>query len=286
MRPNEAPISWPDKAGKHNAALLSEYASLRGLPTGSAIPLGCGKHGCAYQIGERYVLKITSDETEARFAQVMCNQPRPINGIIRYYHVVQLRGNQVDKAGQPTMRTYAIWRDLARDVGKLLEIVRGDSEEAPLGHHTLWWLAEYVSNYKRASSAARTMVKETGHEGKDLRARLDNAWPRASRFYSQMSLSACDSVPLGALRQLPALERIGVLLAHCERVAEELGRLAPSTKALGDALTDGMRAGLLLCDVHLKNVGRHLELDRWLVTDPGHILSLGPDLSAIWIPKL
>jgi len=284
MAHSPSQLEFPTQALRHNWQALHRFATDRNLSLHVTQVLGCGRHGCAYQLDATDVLKVTSDGTEARFAQLMCRQPKPVPGIVRYDRVVRLEGKELGKFND--LPIYAIWRELARDVGRLVDVVKGESGERDRGEHMLWWLAEYVSSYKRASSDARRMVHQTQWSVDRLKNRIGAAWPRAHRVYSGISLSAPDLVPPAALRGLSPEEKIGVLLAHCDRIAHEMSRLHPSTKDLGEALIETTKAGLILCDVHLKNVGRHLTKDRWMVTDPGHVLSVGPDLDAQWIESL
>ena len=227
------------------------------------------------------VLKITSDESEAVFAQIMVNQPRPVKGVVRYHRVLRVVGSNAGLA------VYAIWRELARDVGYLSLVVKNETKLRPSKREVLWWLAWYVANYKRASSAARELVRKMHLPVGQLEKEIAQAWSYATARYAAVAPADGELHPeVTHIRDLSDVEKMVVLLAHCDRLADDISKLHPSSQELGKALIETTRVGLLLCDVHLKNVGRHLTQDRWIITDPGHMLSLGPSLDASSIDQI
>src|SRR6185295_8057189 len=114
---------------------------------------GCGAYGCALPtLDPNIVIKVTTDETEAEFAQKLSK--KLIVPVVVKYEAAMPLGDQ--HQGRPIT---LLWREEAKDIGKL----RGKPEDAVADQHAA------------AQDAYELIVKR--QTGAELRAALAN-WER------------------------------------------------------------------------------------------------------------
>ena len=93
--------------------------------TGKLEEFGCGAYGCVLPtLDPKVVLKVTSDESEARFAAELADRlPTPI--CVAYFMSVYLSGRTRKRS-----KVYLLWREEAQQVGKIDEVVGQHAEAA------------------------------------------------------------------------------------------------------------------------------------------------------------
>lgn len=130
----QVPPAWLPKIAK-TRAVGSTF-------TGELSEFGCGAFGCVLPtLDQNVVLKVTSDESEAEFAMQWADKlPTPVT--TAYYMAVKLEGStrgprsgvRHDGLGE---QIYLLWREEAKDVGKIDTIVGQHAEAAIHRQHSL-----------------------------------------------------------------------------------------------------------------------------------------------------
>ncbi len=133
---------------------------------------------------------------------------------------------------------------------------------------TYWsWMNQQLSYYDR-------MISEYGtHWGEEYS-------PPEYGYYSG------DKITHALLRRHKGqTDRFGWLVAICNQISMEMINSNSAATLVGGALFDYLEAGMLLADVHTSNVGL---VDRftysYVITDPGHAVTLKESLASIEIP--
>ena len=131
---DQVPPAWLPKISKTRAVGTTF--------TGELSEFGCGAFGCVLPtLDSSVVLKVTSDESEAEFAMQWADE-LPTQVTTAYYMAVKLEGStrgprsgvRSDGRGEPI---YLLWREEAKDVGKIDSIVGPHAEAAIHRQHTL-----------------------------------------------------------------------------------------------------------------------------------------------------
>jgi hypothetical protein len=230
---------------------------------------GCGVYGCVMPTDDPHVvLKITTDESEAEFAQKLLPRIRPEPaGFVRYLKIIKLGKHKINGQQRPV---YAVWREEADDVGELADVSSIPRRDRK---HT----GDLIFQQKGAATEAFFMMhKHKGIFEKALKMR-DKAILRV-----ETPDIMDDDEPWTDMAALSdKAEALALLLAYheakCQRLAAD--KVAPE---IGRALLTCLMNGYLVSDVHEGNIGRVKRNGEsiWVITDPGNVAVL-PDP---WIP--
>lgn len=136
---------YPELEEQVPPAWLPKIAKTRAIGTtftGELSEFGCGAFGCVLPtLDQNVVLKVTADESEAEFAMQWADKlPTPVT--TAYYMAVKLEGStrgprsgvRHDGLGE---QIYLLWREEAKDVGKIDTIVGQHAEAAIHRQHSL-----------------------------------------------------------------------------------------------------------------------------------------------------
>lgn len=227
------------------------------------------------------VLKVTSDETEARFASIAMSLGSWPKGIVRYYAAIKLKGRH------ETRPIYALWREEAFDVGRIEgRWLRRPDDYTRAGYHLLkrrldilqilgWYVVKEVDPYAGLSRRGRA------------KSSVDRAAIRAiaTKYRDKITISLRDSDSVeDAINDIDDVTaRAGYALALFEECALRIS-LEDFAPEIGEAILSYVRRGLLLSDVHMGNVGRaHRRSGRSaaVITDPGVTVRLAANLDAV-----
>jgi len=227
------------------------------------------------------VLKVTSDETEARFAAIAMSLNNWPKGMVRYYAALRLRGRH------ETRPIYALWREEAFDVG-----------------HVQGWFLRRPDDYTRAGYRlfhqrldilqllGWMVVKEVDpYAGMERRGRakpsVDRARVRtiAAKYRDTLTVSLRDSDEVeDRVNNIDDLtERTAYALALFEECALRIS-LEDFAPEIGEAIHSYVQRGVLLSDVHMGNIGRvrrRSGRSTAVITDPGVTVRLLASLDTI-----
>lgn len=231
---------------------------------------GCGHYGCVFETQQQHVvMKITRDADEAGFVVASMEAGNPYPGIVRYDGILEL-------PGKAQRKTYVLWRDEAYDVGSTFA-TWGDTAQPFV------WL----SCLKIAANAARQFMRKVAPG--DLRSLRDGLVARALHRHRYLSIQQIESEPAieSMLKSTRGIARAEIGLAAARLLAQSLASRKVSSR-VGEAMVGWFDRGLLLCDVHYKNIGvlGDGSASDAVITDPGHALILNNNFDHISVPKL
>jgi hypothetical protein len=263
MTPNPA---WADKVLKENMPALITMMGAEMTPRHSYQAkdtwreLGpCGAYGCVYSTRTAgTVFKITTDKSEAAFVSICLNNKVDWpDGIVRYLGVIELEG-EVSAYGILGSQPYGLWREEAYhfdDVG-----------QAP----------RELYGFRDAAGSIKKIVREL-----DLRETL-------SPVLAELKYLA--SAPDAKVSHAAA--EITYWLTVCRGNAETMANSSHPTvarfKRVGEALLYYMDMGMLLADVHAKNVAfvKRGGEEYLAITDPGHMVPLKREFMKTEVTKV
>lgn len=284
--------AWSDQLIERHLDILRELLPEDWLPrmsrSGEMQEYGCGSWGCVYPANDdRVVFKLTTDETEARFVATAARLPKP-EGIVRYEWIAQLDGMAVapgDERDRKLRNVYALVRESAEGIGDF-KVQEGESggdveqrRRASLG----------LRLFREAADFIRQAVSFQGPEILAQAARVLRhgttalTLVRADELYGPAWLRAQSLNPQDPVIVVPSEADADELVAKMHQLAvDSASAIAslPDMELLGEAMSHYLDLGLLLCDVHLKNVGKAQRYGRWewVITDPGHLVRLRDDI--------
>lgn len=273
--PNETP--WADRTISKAWDKLAEVAHRDAMPrrvpgeTAKFREYGAGHYGVVMPTSrEGVVLKLTTDETEAGFVSLILGNPElrhaRLDGLVRYYSLVKLSDVTHKRRG-----VYAIWREEAFDVGFALHMGWGKSPR---------WERDLLA-FKDFASVVKDYIKPGKSGWAVRREKVRNMLPWGSRVASYGDRE----VPKHWRN--PEKSAIAVQLATWK--THELSS-TPDIYLVGETLWDLTEVGVLLADVHLNNIGKVQREDYRdgvvVITDPGHMVLLDPDLEIPLIPEI
>ncbi len=232
--------------------------------------LGFGEYGAVYStVDPSVVVKITSDESEAHMIALAISM-REVDGIdpkglVRYDAIFALP-NKRDGS-----QTYILWRESAKSIG-LFASESSSCEIKDFEDHLIQYYKHADEAFFMSAAAAKNMDVEEYW-----------AWMKSV-------VDAANSILDGKTRDIPFVvpkfsRYLAKAYAACEKMEE-------NTKSfwVGECLRTLMKAGLLVGDAHLNNVGV-VERGRcggslYVLTDPGHTAPLRRKLSQVEIPMI
>lgn len=251
----------------------------------NVVEYGCGHYGCVMPTREpELVCKLTSDVTEARFVVRAMTLDHP-GGIVEYKGIYALRDVERSAGWGHKRPMFVLWRTEAYDVGLLLgfpysiygmggaiyKFVKDDYDK-----RTLLEGVRLLNQFQHEAATVRKYVKPRLQAAADKKALLSEVW----RAYEQSQAMRVDIErnyrkfeAYGAPSWVKGLRRVGVALANCRAITQELSN-TPIVNKLGDALGHYLEEGLLLADVHEGNIGVYD--NELIVTDPGHVVEVHP----------
>jgi hypothetical protein len=294
LRPNSAlqpNPPWADKIMFANWKQVATFAQKQKLPlpTPNLPPSrkiawnehGCGKWGCAYPTEDpTIVCKLTADMSEAEATVGIASlQKKPdMDGVVRYYGIMPLRGKHAAPDEKRPTNVSLIWREAA-DCGPSLpeqaEKMKGAQKTAAdtswqllynalvaadMGrqiHAQVRDLPAFVAQVNRLLPAAR---KEALEDQDDLLMLVGDAFDEHDRKLTYSEGPEGFAYCIAAFELIhTALIKVGVL------------------KQVSETLLQLLRNGILLADVHDGNI---CELNRpngryWVITDPGQAVYIG-----------
>jgi hypothetical protein len=237
--------------------------------------LGCGAYGCVLSTSDpNVVCKITSDVTEATFVRLMKERElAKTPGITRYLGVSELEGRRSGRA------VYALWREAASDVGKLVDWDGTvDRLETPIDAARF---ANRLLQFRWFASMAR-YVLENAKDGYKTRGRAGEmaAWaaPRVTLDAAVKAYRQASKEESTFLDETQGPQRLALAIRACEIIADAMMLESPAGALVGESFLELRSAGILLADVHGGNVGRVQRPEHydgwkvWVVTDPGHMI--------------
>jgi hypothetical protein len=250
------------------------------------VEFGCGHYGCVMPTNtDGLVFKITTDVSEAAFVARALTLD-PTTGIVEYKKILS---TDLQHRGRPM---FVLWRSEAFSVGdwqysmthlddsNKQYVLRVEREANNLLRNFLDW-GRIVRQYMYPHF--RDLQKNYGPERDDpphvrveqekqLLEERQKLLTRAWAAYERME-------PVTEYRQgfstyVKGLDRVGMALRTCLYTAQEMSG-NPSLYRVGEALQHYLEEGILLADVHGKNIGLDAE-DEAVISDPGHSVEFHP----------
>ena len=228
----------------------------------SVAEYGCGYYGCVLPTKtEGMVLKVTSDASEAMFAQGAINLKEWPAGMVRYHKVLALA-----KETYKRRNVFLLWRDEAHDIGY------------PQHSGGLYAaLRTNLNSFKAIAQTARTVVTRSSNAVKLLEEADRRYGDWAAEIVSNYVIERGDYITADAkYHQYKGAQ----LVALCHRMCIYFSELMQSTAGqveIGEALGFYAHQNILLADVHAGNVGRHEEPSgdfMPVITDPGQAVPM------------
>lgn len=234
--------------------------------------LGCGHYGCVTKTNTPgFVLKVTSDPSEAAFVKAAVAIGEWPTGIVRYRAVFDLPGMF---RGRPV---FAIWREEAFDIGQV--------HEHNADPHSKREFEQYHSAYRHAATYVREVSVKPGFAAKLAEAKAHEDWAWGNVIWEDGGSPSSSS--WGAPRRPPKFKsypanlRLAAALRICA-ICFELMENTNYAHEVGSALGFYLDQGILLADVHMMNIGQVTRDDGagygpqtyTVITDPGHAVFL------------
>ena len=237
----------------------------------SVAEYGCGYYGCVLPTyTEGIVLKVTSDASEAMFAQGAINLKEWPAGMIRYHKVLAMAGQKYKR--RPL---FLLWRDEAHDIGYIQHA--GDLHKA---------FRDNLAMFKYVAQINYRLVTKSKNAPKLLQDadKIYGDW--AANFVTEIVRDVGDYILIGNSREpWNAVTHLSKYqpaqrLALVHRICIYMGALMqsiPGQVEIGEALSFYGHQNILLADVHAGNVGRHEEPNgdfAPVITDPGQAVPM------------
>lgn len=235
---------------------------VRGIaqPTFSVQEYGCGYYGCVLPTRtEGLVLKVTSDASEAMFAQGAINLREWPLGMVQYKKVIALAGEK-----RKRRNLFLLWREEAHDIGF--------PQFGAFGA-----LRTNLRSFKSIAQTARRVVSRSANAPKLLQ--------EADSRYGDWAAEVVQNYVQDRGEYITANTQYhyfkgAQLVALCHRMCIYFGELMQSTPnqvEVGEALSFYAQQNILLADVHEGNVGRREEPNgdfMPVITDPGQAVPM------------
>ncbi len=203
-----------------------------------AVEFGTGAYGTVIPTKTKgWVVKVTSDESEATFAAIAMSLRKFPSGIVHYKRVFHVPGSH---DGRPI---YILWRQEANHVGDALH---GSAKEC-------------LKEYYEAAETPFWFVQKYGRRSlKELKSRIK-------------TVSRSPGIVTRVQRHLSDVTDAALEYLDAEYWAEKLSKTREGS-SVGKAILFYFDRGILLADLHTGNVG--IRGRNSVITDPGHVLLL------------
>jgi hypothetical protein len=255
--------------------------------------LGCGHYGCIFPVtASNVVCKLTTDKTEAIFVaayKVLKEKRVEPNGIVRYYQIYALPEEEKYK-GRPV---FILWREEAFDVGypawsnSIIKEQEEKKQDLSYWKRQIKITSTLMSRFKIHAEVCK---KISDKEFKNSTSKDYWEWMKARMNERDRAFEYINTEDKGSVKF--DFNEFTYHLVLCEQITQEMTSENVAYK-IGDALNEYLDAGLLLADVHEGNIGHaHRPDDNdWadgipLITDPGHVVSLTPELAQVTISRI
>lgn len=219
---------------------LTDVVPYKGAISAQAHEYGCGAYGCVFPtLDPGWVMKITTDDTEAMFAAKVANDLSwPI--CVKYGKVIRLAEEHKD------MTVFLVWRESANEVGRIVEVL-DDKYGSARGDH-----AQHMLNAQH--EAAQTAFR-----------RIHKLMTSKGRLRSGVS-----SGDLAMLKRLADQWRDTWQDILDDEDLTDWHDLATGVISVYD------RDHVFFGDLHQGNFGLVTRNDgeHWVITDPGHVAVL------------
>ncbi len=280
---------WVDKAIVRHWATMESVVGLGWMPRprtweetrggieSSFHELGYGRYGAVFTTHTPgVVMKITSDDSEARFILAALSLGDLSPGIVRYFDIMRLPGRHYSRP------IYAIWREEAVRTGDLLTSRdreradrRADGKRTTEAQYLLRAEEEFRKHllvWLEAAGRIREWLKRKGVD----QFRHNVQYARKMDHYED-AVDFVNRWHRGAdmLGHLRGIHRLAVMLDAC-RISAELMEHSYGSDSVGEALGFYLEHGIVLADVHYGNIGQVEREDHevTVITDPGHAVFL------------
>jgi hypothetical protein len=241
---------------------------------------------------EGVVMKVTSDDTEANFVKAALaiekeragNWP---NGMTKYLDIYRLGGTSHRGRG-----AYVLWREtLTPHAGHNWHRAEHSDYDRRAVAEGLKEMRVYMSlarsffKLMHAGVKGEAVLRDAQRQDRNLAARvhekaveLNQSWIKLSQLFS-----------LSELRVLGKFGTAAVILLALEDQFDVMANTY-ATQLVGDALNFYLRHGIVLCDIHMGNIG-HREVDGvplvpFIIMDPGHSVFLTDAYNGIGVQEL
>lgn len=228
--------------------------------------LGAGEYGIAVETtDDDCVFKLTSDPTEAHFVAtaIRLRKEKGVDprGIVDLRAVFSLP----DQHKKQDM--FIIWRERATSIGVPKSGTCATKEFKKLLN----------AFYEASDKALRIAIDEQDNQG-------------FAGYWQWMKDRVLLANALMDERKVPVSSDFSELLVDCFELADAMMGSSHEAFFVGEALRTYLHSGILLCDMHGKNVGiverGNCKTETFVISDPGHALILKKDLSDVKIPVL
>lgn len=231
--------------------------------------LGQGEYGAVWTTEDSTVaFKLSTDASEAHFIQTAINLRK--NGIADPAGMVDYRAVFRLPVKHQGWEVFAIWREQATHVGLPCEILKSDTEMIAF--------ATLLDKFYTATDLAFELAFKEQREYNDMDEYFD---------WIEERVEIANEIIDGKKPRYDSI--FSKLLARCYRLAIQIEDSGESGRHVGEALLTYFEHGILLCDLHGNNVGlvdRSKCREIFVITDPGHSLTLTRSLIDVEIPVL
>lgn len=254
-------------AKKHNlpAPILDEHCEIEELSE-----LGQGVYGVVWTTeSSDCAFKLSTDSTECHFIQTAIDLRK--KGLADPAGIVDYRAIFSLPVKHDGYEVFAIWREQATHVGLPCEVDKKDTEMIDF--------LNLIQKFYKTSDATFALAfdeQQRSTEGID-------------RYFSWVEerVDIANQIIDGKKPEYTSV--FAQMLAKCYRMTIAIEESGEPGRHVGNTLRTFFEHGLLLCDIHGDNIGT---VDRgkcspiWVITDPGHALTLDRHVADVKIPLI
>jgi hypothetical protein len=236
---------------------------------------GCAGYGCVFPTyTKNVVVKVTGDPTEAGFAVLSMHlrekEGLELKGLVQYHHaaIMPEQVSKYDSINRPE-DVYVLWREEAYDLNEVF------SREGRLAEHYNFDHSQASDAHSMTTNYLMSFLVEAEKPYLAMKAIRRNESREAAIEYGR-----------GEFENFKLVPDDDSTLSRCNKIAERMGEIK-YLRPIGDTFVELASVGILIGDAHPGNIGM---VDRVpsgpVVTDPGHVAVLNPDLMVIGVPSL
>ncbi len=232
--------------------------------------LGEGAYGVVWTTESAdCAFKLSTDATEAHFIQTAIDLRK--KGLADPPGIVDYRAIFSLPVKHDGYQVFAIWREQATHVGLPCEIAKSN--------RSMLRFVDLIQEFYTVSDAAFALAF----------AEQDHSYEGMARYYDWVDerVEIANAIIDKKISTHSSL--FAKALAKCYRLAIDIEESGEDGRYVGNALRTYFEHGILLCDIHGDNLGtvdRAKCKQQWVVTDPGHALTLSRSMIDVDIPML